>query len=492
MQYLPEKLYLAEQAHEMDQLAIERFNILGIDLMRKAGLKVFELIQQFYPEKDITIFCGAGNNAGDGYVVAKLALQTNIKVNTVYVSSPDNLTNDASVAYKDFIHSGGVCTAFNPHIELKNCVIVDALLGIGLNRNVSGEFAKAISLINNSNLPVIAIDIPSGLNADTGAIMAHVINAKYTICFIALKQGMFTGYAADYCGKIFFSALELPDSINEKFDHSSKRILNKTLSIRNRCAHKGDNGHVLLVGGNVGYSGAIKLAAEAALRAGSGLVTVVTHPNHASIINNDRPELMCHGIKDPTELDHLLNKATVVVIGPGLGKGEWSRGLFQRVIKVNLPMIVDADALNLLADQFAYNDNWILTPHPGEAARLLECTTSEIAHNRFSIVKQIQKKYGGIAVLKGSGTLVYDGHETAVCTSGNPGMATGGMGDVLAGIIGGLVAQENNRFLATSLAVNLHGRAADLSAKDLGEIGMLASDLMPYIRKLVNSSVVEN
>jgi NAD(P)H-hydrate epimerase len=488
MQYLPEKLYLAEQVREMDRLAIEESGLTGVDLMQKAGQAVFELIQQYYSGYDITIFCGAGNNAGDGYVIAKLALQAKIRVNLIYVSKPDDLPFDAFVAYEDFINQDGLVTEFNNAINLKRSVIIDALLGTGLGREVSGNYAEAIRLINDSNFPVIAVDIPSGLNANTGNAMGLAVKANYTVSFIALKQGMYSGNAAEYCGKIVFSSLDLPDSLFKSFDCVSRRITDFCLPRRNRCAHKGDYGHVLVVGGYVGFSGAIRLAAEAALRVGAGLVTIATHHKHVHYMNSSRPELMCHGVDNADELLPLLSKATVVVIGPGLGENEWGRRLFRCVAKAKKPMIVDADALNILSNEKKIYDNWVLTPHPGEAARLLACSTSDIAKDRFSAVSALQKKYGGIAVLKGAGTLVCDGYETAVCTTGNPGMASGGMGDVLAGIVGGLAAQEKSMFKAATLAVHLHGKAADLSAKQQGEIGMLASDLMPFIRKLVNES----
>ncbi len=488
MQYLPEKLYLAEQVREMDRLAIEECGTTGIELMQKAGIKVFELIQQYYSGEGITIFCGAGNNAGDGYVIAKLALQAKIRVNLIYVSKPDELPFDAFVAYEDFINQDGSVTEFNNNIILKGGVIIDAMLGTGLCRDVSGDYANAISLINESNCPVIAVDIPSGLNADTGHVMGHAVKANYTLSFIALKQGLYTGSAAEYCGKIFYSSLDLPDHLFKPFNFACRRITQFSLPKRNRCVHKGDNGHVLVVGGDVGFSGAIKLAAEAALRVGAGLVTLATHGSHVHYMNSSRPELMCHGIENADELLPLLMKATVVVIGPGLGMSEWGKSLFRCVTKANKTTIVDADALNILANEKQFYDHWVLTPHPGEAARLLACSTADIARNRFSAVSELQNKYGGVVVLKGAGTLVRNADETAVSTTGNPGMASGGMGDVLAGIIGGIAAQENNLFLATALAVNLHGKAADISAKQQGEIGMLASDLMPYIRYLVNDS----
>jgi len=487
MQTLPEKLYLAAQTRKIDQIAIDEKGIPGIELMRKAGLAVFELIQANYSNYDLIVFCGAGNNAGDGYVIAKLAVEAKINVEVYYLSEPNQLKNDALIAYQDYCHVGGVCTEFAHNIILNDSVVVDSLLGTGLDREVTGHYAKAIKLINQSTCPVIAVDIPSGLNADTGCIMGIAVKADYTVSFISLKQGLFTGDAAEYCGKISYTSLDIPDDVFNKVDYASKLITHLSIPKRNRCAHKGNHGHVLLIGGEVGFSGAIRLAAEAALRVGSGLVSVATRSTHFSTINFGRPELMCHGIEEADDLLPLLDKASVVVIGPGLGQSTWAKDLFKIAVSSDKPVVCDADALNILAkDNHYYDNNWVLTPHPGEASRLLGCSTEDIAKDRFSAISKLQKHQGGVIVLKGAGSLIAKGNEITVSTTGNPGMASGGMGDVLAGMIGGLIAQKMDLYEASVAAVYLHGKAADLSAQTNGEIGLLASDLMPFIRRLIN------
>jgi len=486
MYQLPNKLYLAEQAREMDRMAIEDYAIPGIDLMRKAGLAVFELIKQRYASTAIAIFCGAGNNAGDGYVIAKLARQSGLAVEVYYLSNPENLKGDANVAYQDFVLAGGQAIAFTRKLNLGNCAVIDALLGTGLNREVAGAYAEAISFINECTSPVIAVDIPSGLNADTGAIMGCAVKTDLTVSFIALKQGMFTGMAAEYCGQIIYSSLDIPKAVFQSFNCASKLMTRPSLAKRHRCAHKGDNGHVLVVGGEIGFSGAVRLAGEGALRAGAGLVSVATRTSHSGYINMARPELMCHGVEDVAQLIPLINKATAIVIGPGLGQSQWAKELFKCAVDSEKPLIADADALNLLAANPVCHNNWMLTPHPGEAARLLNCSTEQIANDRFSAVSQLQKRYGGVTVLKGAGTLIDNGDEITVSTTGNPGMASGGMGDVLAGMLGSLVAQKMSLAQASAVAVYLHGEAADLSAQQNGERGLLASDLMPFIGKLIN------
>lgn len=454
--------------------------------MRKAGQVVFDLIQEYYATADLVVFCGAGNNAGDGYVIATLAKQAGFKVDVYYLSCPKSLKGDAAIAYQGFVSVGGVARAFESPLTLIDGVIVDALLGTGLGRNISGEYAEVVALINQADVPVISVDIPSGLNADTGAVMGCAVRANWTVSFIGLKQGMLTGFAADYCGQIVYSDLGMPEAVFRSMNYASKLITKIDIPKRERCAHKGHHGHVLLVGGDAGFSGAISLAAEAALRAGAGLVSVATRKSHAGYINVSRPELMCHGVDNYLELLPLLNKASVVLIGPGLGQSPWAKNLFECVINSDKPLIIDADALNLLAKQRLHRDNWVLTPHPGEAARLLGCSTQDIAANRFLACSRIQIIYGGVTILKGAGTLIDNGEDVSISMTGNPGMASGGMGDVLAGMIAGLVAQKWELTEAANTAVYIHGKAADLSAQAEGERGMLARDLMPFIRKLMN------
>jgi hydroxyethylthiazole kinase-like uncharacterized protein yjeF len=256
---------------------------------------------------------------------------------------------------------------------------------------------------------------------------------------------------------------------------------------RPRDMNKGDAGHVLVVGGDEGYPGAPRMAAEAALRVGAGLVTVATHPTLAATLNVTRPEIICHGVSSGTSLAALLKKADVIVVGPGLGQSRWSKALLKAVLASKLPLIVDADALNLLSTHPRTRENWILTPHPGEAGRLLKKSAAQIQEDRLAALEQIQQRYHGICVLKGAGTLVSANKSSAfICKAGNPGMATAGMGDVLSGVIAGLVAQQLPLEIAAQSGVCLHAEAGDLAARAGGERGMIATDLMPYLRQLVN------
>jgi ADP-dependent NAD(P)H-hydrate dehydratase / NAD(P)H-hydrate epimerase len=487
MQKLPTELYRADQVRELDHIVIKDYGIPGIELMSRAGNAVFRHLRIKWPNtKSISVFCGSGNNAGDGYIIAGLAHAVGLKVTVYALSDPENLQDNAEIAYKDYIKAKGTVIPFQEDLVINADVVIDALLGTGLNKPVTGIYAQAIQNINKSRSHVIAVDVPSGLNADTGNVMGCAVKATCTVTFIGLKQGLYTGLAADYCGEILYSSLAVPKEVFKKVATNIHRVVKRKIPPRTRCAHKGDYGHVLIVGGDRGYSGAARMAGEAALRVGAGLVSVATHPEHAALLNLNRPELMCHGVDNVGQLSPLLDKADVIVIGPGLGQSKWAAELFIAAVKSSKMLVVDADGLNLLAHVPEKHPNWVLTPHPGEAARLLRSCTTGIQQDRYAAAAAIQAKYDGIAVLKGAGTLIASNNDVAVSTTGNPGMASGGMGDVLAGVIAGLAAQGFSLKDAAQQGVYLHGMAGDLAVGQAGERGLLASDLMPYLRQLVN------
>jgi NAD(P)H-hydrate epimerase len=371
--------------------------------------------------------------------------------------------------------------------------VVDAVFGTGLEREVSGPFAEALAAIRACGSPVLSLDIPSGLHADTGMILGTGVQATVTVTFIALKQGMFTGVGRGYCGHIVFDDLGVPPEVSARLAPQARRLayanLHCLLTPRSRTGHKGDYGHVLVIGGEQGYGGATRLAGEAAARVGAGLVSVATRPQHASWLPASRPELMGHGVQTAEELEPLLERANVVAIGPGLGQASWGEALLQAALRSSKPLVVDADALNLLArrGQGQRRSEWILTPHPGEAGRLLQCTPGEVQADRFKATAELVARYGGTCVLKGSGTLVLtEGGTMEVVQEGNPGMGSGGMGDLLTGVIAGLVAQGFTMADAARLGACLHGHAGDLAAAEGGERGLLAGDLMPFLRSLAN------
>lgn len=487
---LPKQLYRAEQVRELDRVAIEDKSIPGYDLMQRAGKAAFEIMQTAWPRAiKIVVICGSGNNGGDGYVLARYAHEAGKTVSLLSVGKSD-LKGDAKKAAQEFLTTGLKVSDFSSETLVQADVVVDAIFGTGLDREIDVETKHMIEEINRCNVPVLSIDIPSGLNADTGQPMGCAVQADITVSFIGLKQGMFTGEGRACTGKVIFNDLDVPDDVYASVPAEVMRVeydqLSSLLPERPRTAHKGYFGHVLIIGGDGGFIGAVCMAGEAAARTGAGLVSIATRADHASVISTYRPELMSHGIETPVQLTPLLEKASVVAIGPGLGQGQWAASLLSRVLETELPVVVDADALNLLAKDPVKNNNWILTPHPGEAARLLDCSSKHIQTDRFASARELQQRYSGVVVLKGSGTIIVNREgDTVVCTAGNPGMASGGMGDVLTGVIAGLVAQGLNNDTAACLGVCLHAEAADLAARN-GERGMLASDLMQQIRTLVN------
>lgn len=489
MKQLPNNLYTAEQTRELDRVTIEEFEVSGTVLMERAGTVAFDILQQHWPDaKKLCIVCGTGNNGGDGFVVARLASEQGHQVEVLIVGDVHKIKGDA-LAAKQRLEGCGINTQVygNGKLPLAD-LVVDAVFGTGLKGGVSGDAVYAINAINQHGTPVLALDIPSGLIADTGNVHGDVVKADVTVSFIGLNQGLLTAKGPDCCGELIFDDLQIPSGVALKVPASVKRldIPNAIFDKRDKESHKGLFGHVLVIGGDIGMSGAARLASEAALRTGTGLVSLATRYAHASVMNSTRPEIMSYPAERESEIKALIKKASVIAVGPGLGKSEWAATLFAAAINSEKALIVDADALNLLAMEPHKRDNWILTPHPGEAARLLDTTVEEVQANRFSAVKHIAEKFGGVVVLKGNGSLIYAEGITSLCDKGNPGMASGGMGDVLTGIVASLLAQGFSLAEAAKVGVHLHACAGDAAAKGAGERGLLASDLMPAIRRLIN------
>lgn len=484
--------YTPAAVREMDRTAIERLGIPGYTLMTRAGQATFDdACERFPAARRWLVLCGAGNNAGDGYVIARLARSAGLDVTVAAISDPAKLGGDAATARDDYLSSGAGIDEFDPAQIGATDLVLDAMLGTGLDRVLGGAYLAAVNALGATRLPVIAVDIPTGLNGETGAIMGAAVRADLTATFVGPKQGLYLGSGPEYCGEVRFHDLGIPapelaaiePTLRLHADADTVALLGR----RGRADHKGKFGHVLIVGGNRGMGGAPRLAGEAALRVGAGLVSVAAHPDVAVSITAGRPELMCHGVRGPHELDDLLERATVVALGPGLGRDDWAWQIFQRIIRCRQPKIVDADALNILAEESVRRDDWILTPHPGEAARLLGTDSGAIQADRLAAVARIADRYGGVAVLKGHGTLIQaSGERPVLVRRGNPGMATAGMGDVLTGAAAGLLAQFPDQPLRTAgVAVQVHASAGDLAAAS-GERGLIASDLFAHLRAVVN------
>ncbi|MCK5892982.1 MAG: NAD(P)H-hydrate dehydratase [Endozoicomonadaceae bacterium] len=497
-EWLPEALYTAEQARHLDAIAINDYHINGFELMKRAGQAAFDRMLKRWPTLSrggiLQIFCGAGNNGGDGYVVACLARQRYLPVRVIALRNPDELKGDALRAWLWFRDLGGTTESWSNNVTITGSVLVDAMLGTGLIGDVQGDYLAAIQRLNASGRSVLAVDIPSGLSADTGAALGDAVQATMTVTFIGVKQGLLTGAGMRYCGELCFSSLAVPDEIYQQEAPSSRLLreqeLSGCVSPRVADANKGTHGHLLVIGGDHGMGGAVIMAAEAALRTGVGLLTVATRQEHVNAINSRCPEIMARGISTPASLSDLLTGKTAIVVGPGLGQSDWSRALLSVAMVSGLPLLVDADALNLMAKDSrlldAATSSLLLTPHPGEASRLLQVTIAEIQQNRFSAVTQLQQLCGGVVVLKGAGSLVFDGQSLSLCGAGNPGMAVAGMGDVLSGVIGSFLAQGYEPATAGRVGVWLHAAAGDDCAEDAGQIGMKACDLLPFLRRRLN------
>jgi NAD(P)H-hydrate epimerase len=338
---------------------------------------------------------------------------------------------------------------------------------------------------------VLALDVPSGLDADTGTAPGACVHAHATISFVGAKRGLYTGQARDLVGEVRVDALDIPADVLASFAPAARLYtpahLADGLAPRHANAHKGEHGHVLCVGGEEGMGGAVRLCAEAALRTGVGLASVATRGAGVAALLAVRPEAMTHAVEDGDALRPLAARADVLAVGPGLGQGPWGRSLFEAAIEAGKPLVLDADALNLLAASPRPLPNATLTPHPGEAARLLEVTTAQVQADRYAAVETLARRFECVVVLKGAGTLVAaPGHTTAVVGAGNPGMATGGMGDVLTGVIAALQAQRLPPFEAAVYGALLHGAAGDAAAQVDGERGLLPSDLFRHLRRLAN------
>ena len=490
MEILSRNLYTTAAIRQIEQIVISAGIASGNTLMQRAGQAVIQACEGMALDgRHVLVVCGPGNNGGDGYVVAHGLREAGWTVDLVALGEPGDEKADAARARQVWLASGGAVGVLEEMSVDGYDLIVDALLGTGLQRPLRTEMQVAVQQINASRAAVIAVDIPSGLNAETGLPMGGSVIARQTVSFVGWKPGLFIGQGADYCGQLVLDDLDIPVTVYRGVTPVAMLLdpseLQQKLRPRKRVCHKGEFGHVLVVGGDSGLSGAVRMSAEAASRTGAGLVSIATHPAHAALIAAACPVLMSHGVERSRGVLPLIDRASVIVVGPGLGNSAWSQACWDEVMQAGQPLVVDADGLNHLSRNARHRDDWVLTPHPGEAARLLGATSSEIQSDRISAVLDLRARYGGVVVLKGARTLIAGPSGVFVCELGNSGMATAGMGDVLSGVIAGLLAQSLPLEVATRLGVYVHARAGDLAAGSQPR-GLQATDLMPRIREVVN------
>jgi hydroxyethylthiazole kinase-like uncharacterized protein yjeF len=484
---LPLSLYSAAQVRDLDARLIAA-GTPGFELMSRAAEALWAVLKERWPRVgEVTVLAGRGNNAGDGYLLAQFALAAGWQVRVLAVGDCAQLQGDAARARDQAIAAGVAIEPWRAGSELRG-VLVDALLGTGLQGAVREPYAQAIEQMNASALPVLAVDIPSGLCADTGEVLGVAVRADTTVTLIGLKIGLFAGQAPEYVGQIVFFDLCADPALVANHPHSALRLTRDNLPVlpqRKVNTHKGQLGHVLVVAGDRGFAGAGLLASQSALRSGAGLVSLATRSEHVSASQARMPEVMAVGVESANQLLALGAGASVWVVGPGLGQGAWGRSLLSAASISSAVQVWDADALNLLAQGVVKLPvNAVLTPHPGEAGRLLGISSAEVQADRPAAARALAQRYGQVCVLKGAGSFIAaPSGELWLCERGHPVMAGAGLGDVLAGLIGSLLGQGLPAVDAARLAVYLHACAGERLASQ-GR-GLAASDLCAVIRELM-------
>lgn len=486
----PVALFTTEAARRIDAQATAALDGDGYVLMQRAGQAGWQSVLQFWPQaRRIVVVCGPGNNGGDGYVLARYARQSGRDVCVLHLPEGAPRSSLAQQACTDYLAIGGRVEVTLDCLRQAD-LIIDALYGIGLTRAPEAADVVLIDAVNAAAAPVFALDVPSGVDAVSGNVPGAAIRAERVLQFIVPHQGLHTGAALEYAGQRLLAELDVPAAAFEGVTASALRwakpVLARQLPRRRLNTHKGESGHVLCVGGNHGSGGAVMLSAEAALRSGAGLVSVATRALHVAPLLARCPEAMAHAVEQASALAPLLERTSVIALGPGLGQDDWAQALWSAVLNSGKPLVIDADALNLLAAASQPLQQAILTPHPGEAARLLGTDTAAIQRDRFAAAHALAERYASVVVLKGAGTLIAaPGQVTRVIAAGNPGMAVGGMGDLLTGTIAALCAQGLTLFDAASTGALLHSLAGDAAAAE-GERGLLPRDLLPHLRALAN------
>jgi len=512
------KLALADQMRNLDSSAINEFGIPGIVLMENAGRKTCDILIGRYgnPEGEkVVVFAGPGNNGGDAFVVARHLHQTGADVIVNLLVDPEVITGDAKTNL-NIIQNLSIplhVLVDSQEIDLLDLsmtfLIVDGLFGTGLKREITGRFAKVIDDINTCSAPTVSLDMPSGLDSDSGQPLGACVRADATYTYGLPKPGQFSYPGKVYCGAVEVVDIGIPPEVVEKAELYMELLgpNNSSCSLPDRIpdGHKGRHGHLLIIGGSRGKTGAAILAAKGGLRSGSGLVSLCVPQ-----FNNDIYESALHeamtipvegaeknvlGIDDYPSIEKAIYGKSSLVVGPGIGLAEGSCELVKKIYnEASMPLVIDADGLNALATD-AQLIQWkdkgirILTPHPGEMARLTGRSTQEIQKNRIEITRVFSMRNNVYVVLKGAATIIAapDGR-VAVNSSGNPGMGTGGMGDVLAGIIGGFLAQKLSAWNAACLGVYVHGLAADHIAKTMKQ-GYLATEVADTIPLMLNKLI---
>ncbi len=492
---LPQSLFHAHEIRQIEKNAAALAQ--APDLMARAGLAVAESARAWLGNGSaILVLAGPGNNGGDALIAARHLKQWWYKIDVVFTGQADKLPPDAAKAYSVWLDSGGTLLEDLPENGRWDLVI-DGLFGIGLDRDLDDRHYALVKRVNSLKLPLLAVDIPSGLDSETGQPFRAVIKASHTLTFLGLKPGLLTAYGPDYCGEIHLDLLgigatSLPAAKGRLL---AQQEVASCMKPRPMNSHKGLLGSVGVLGGAESMCGAAFLAGRAALKLGAGRVYLGLLADNAPAMDTGQPEIM---LRTPAHLFDLLDQLSCLVVGPGLGQSDAAYALMEQALSTDLPLVLDADALNLIATHpelgqqlKARKAQSILTPHPAEAARLMGCGSHDIQQDRLGAALVLAGRYNSMVVLKGAGTICALPDENWwINPTGNPGLSSAGMGDVLAGMIGAFIAQRVNPRQATLLGVYLHGAAADEQVRNgIGPVGLTASEVIDAARALINQWV---
>lgn len=511
------KLVTAKEMKALDVKAQNDYAMPGILLMDNAAQAVAEAVHEALTALEgerVVIFCGGGNNGGDGLGAARWLQSYGVSVRAFVVGAAlDAVQGDAAIELSMFTKAGGRVEALSTEddwvlAELaasKADVLVDALLGTGFHGELEGDVLRACELLNKSEKYILAVDVPTGVNADNGAVSENAVRADHTVTMALVKTGLLLYPGREYCGDIELADISMPVKLVEEYQSDKYRltdeIVRELLPLRKANAHKGDAGRVVICAGSPGYTGAAALASEAAVKAGAGLVSLYTPLSSRDVLAIKLTEVMVHGLLErmpgilgggaASDVASSAEAADVLAIGPGLGTSESTQEAVRTILqKITTPVVIDADALTALAGHTeilpAMQAPKVLTPHPGEMARLTGLEIAEIEADRINIAKKYAEQWQAIVVLKGAPTVIGCPNGTVyVNSTGNSSLATGGSGDVLTGIIAGLAAQEISLQEAAICGVYLHGLAAELTGIDIGLAAGELAALLPQAREQV-------
>ena len=493
----------ANTMRKVDEWCIDELNIPSIVLMENAAFKVAGNVDK--DMKDIVIVCGTGNNGGDGLAVARQLFKKNKNITVFLIGNIEKMSSECKINYNilknmklNIINIKNSEDIFILKEAIKKSeLIIDAIFGTGLNRKIEGIFSEVISKINDSKKYILSIDAPSGLNSDNGLIMGNCIRANKTVSFEAYKVG-FLQYGNDvYIGEVVIEDIGIPEFVLEKFCDNKfildESIIKNGIVRRNKYSHKGNYGKVTIFAGSTGYSGAAYISTQAAVKTGSGLVTLCTYKQIQNILSEKLVEAMTISYDEEERINNAIEKSSVIAIGPGMGNNKFTLDMLKKIICTSkVPIVIDADGINVLKDNISLLANKkvpiVITPHLGEMSRLTNISVEGIKNNRIEIAQNFARKYDVIVLLKGYNTVITDGKYTAINSTGNSAMASGGMGDCLTGMIASFIGQQYHPLKAACMAAYIHGYCGENLSQKM--FSVTASDVLneiPYaIKTFIN------